>query len=108
MSTSPTCALPVAITMGDPAGIGPEIILKAFAQSPELTQGCCVFGDLPTLEKQLSLLAPLLIRRLAFLPITDLAQVGPSLGPQIPVIQCGESAPIAMGHVSAQAGAMAA
>ena len=94
--------------MGDPAGIGPEIILKAFAQSPELTQGCCVFGDLPTLQKQLSLLAPVLPRYLACLPITDVTQVGRSLGHQIPVIQCGESAQIAMGQVSAQAGAMAA
>jgi len=98
----------VAITMGDPAGIGPEIILKAFAQSPELTHACCVFGDLPTLQKQLSLLAPLLPRHLECLPITDLAQVGQSLDYQMPVIQCGDSAQIAMGQISAQAGAMAA
>ena len=108
MSTLQSSALPVAITMGDPAGIGPEIILKAFAQAPELTQGCCVFGDLPTLQKQLSLLAPLLPRHLECLPITDVTQVGHSLDHQIPVIQCGESAQIAMGQVSAQAGAMAA
>ena len=108
MSTLQSSALPVAITMGDPAGIGPEIILKAFAQSPELTQGCCVFGDLPTLQKQLSLLAPLLPRHLECLPITDVTQVGHSLDHQIPVIQCGESSQIAMGQVSAQAGAMAA
>ena len=108
MSISQSSALPVAITMGDPAGIGPEIILKAFAQSPELTQGCCVFGDLPTLQKQLSLLAPLLPRHLEYLPITDVTQVGQSLDHHIPVIQCGESAQIAMGQVSAQAGAMAA
>jgi 4-hydroxythreonine-4-phosphate dehydrogenase len=110
-STSTTLldsALPVAITMGDPAGIGPEIILKAFAQSPELTHACCVFGDLPTLQKQLSLLAPLLPRHLECLPITDLAQVGQSLDYQMPVIQCGDSAQIAMGQISAQAGAMAA
>ena len=108
MSTLQSSALPVAITMGDPAGIGPEIILKAFAQAPELTQGCCVFGDLPTLQKQLSLLAHLLPRHLECLPITDVTQVGQSLDHQIPVIQCGESAQIAMGQVSAQAGAMAA
>ena len=108
MSTLQSSALPVAITMGDPAGIGPEIILKAFAQAPELTQGCCVFGDLPTLQKQLSLLAPLLPRHLECLPITDVTQVGHSLDHQIPVIQCGESSQIAMGQVSAQAGAMAA
>ena len=26
---------PIAITMGDPAGIGPEIILRALARAPE-------------------------------------------------------------------------
>jgi 4-hydroxythreonine-4-phosphate dehydrogenase len=108
MSNLQSSALPVAISMGDPAGIGPEIILKAFAQSPELTQGCCVFGDLPTLQKQLSVLAPLLPRHLECLLITDVAQVGQSLHHQLPVIQCGESVQIAIGQVSVQAGAMAA
>ncbi|RYF75564.1 MAG: 4-hydroxythreonine-4-phosphate dehydrogenase PdxA, partial [Comamonadaceae bacterium] len=37
--------LPIAITLGDPAGIGPEIIAKAFRDAPELTQGCFVAGD---------------------------------------------------------------
>ena len=36
---------PIAITMGDPAGIGPEIIAKAFRDSPEDTHGCFVAGD---------------------------------------------------------------
>ena len=41
--------LPIAITMGDPSGIGPEIIVKAFLQEPELTQNCFVVGDVATL-----------------------------------------------------------
>jgi len=98
----------VAITMGDPAGIGPEIIIKAFALSPELTQACCVFGDVPTLQNQLTQLAPLLPRRLECVAVRDVAQAGQSLSHQLPVIQCGESQVIAMGQVSAQAGAMAA
>ena len=36
---------PLAITLGDAAGIGPEIILKAFRDAPELMQGCFVAGD---------------------------------------------------------------
>ena len=44
-----TPTLPIAITMGDPAGIGPEIIVKAFLQEPELTQNCFVVGDVATL-----------------------------------------------------------
>jgi 4-hydroxythreonine-4-phosphate dehydrogenase len=43
--------LPIAITMGDPAGIGPEIIVKAFADAPELTQGCFVVGDVAVLRR---------------------------------------------------------
>jgi len=59
MGTLKSRSQPVAITMGDPAGIGPEIIIKAFALSPELTQACCVFGDVPPLQNQLAQLAPL-------------------------------------------------
>ena len=36
--------------MGDPAGIGPEIIVKAFKQEPELTQNCFVVGDVAALQ----------------------------------------------------------
>ena len=43
--------LPIAITMGDPAGIGPEIIVKAFTQEPELTQNCFVVGDVAALQR---------------------------------------------------------
>ena len=46
-----TTSLPIAITMGDPAGIGPEIIIKAFTQEPELTQNCFVVGDLAAMQR---------------------------------------------------------
>jgi 4-hydroxythreonine-4-phosphate dehydrogenase len=42
---------PIAITMGDAAGIGPEIISKAFRDSPEQTRGCFVAGDLGTMRR---------------------------------------------------------
>ena len=42
---------PLAITMGDPAGIGPEIIAKAFWNEPALMVGCFVAGDLGTLRR---------------------------------------------------------
>lgn len=41
---------PIAITLGDPAGIGPEIIAKAFRDAPEATQGCFVAGDVGTVR----------------------------------------------------------
>ena len=40
--------LPIAITMGDAAGIGPEISAKAYQLQPELLQACIVWGDLAT------------------------------------------------------------
>ncbi|TXT39027.1 MAG: 4-hydroxythreonine-4-phosphate dehydrogenase, partial [Comamonadaceae bacterium] len=43
-------ALPIAITMGDGAGIGPEIIVKAFQDAPQDCLGCFVVGDVATLR----------------------------------------------------------
>jgi 4-hydroxythreonine-4-phosphate dehydrogenase len=42
---------PIAITMGDPAGIGPEIIAKAFRDSHDETAGCFVAGDIAVLRR---------------------------------------------------------
>jgi 4-hydroxythreonine-4-phosphate dehydrogenase len=46
----------IAITMGDPSGIGPEIIIKAL-QSPDVAQICVplVIGDTLALERAISL-----------------------------------------------------
>ncbi len=49
--------LPIAITLGDPAGIGPETIVKAFRDAPELTRGCFVVGDLATLRRAARIVA---------------------------------------------------
>lgn len=42
---------PIAITLGDPAGIGPEIIVKAFRDAPDATPGCFVAGDLAVMRR---------------------------------------------------------
>ncbi len=42
---------PIAITMGDAAGIGPEIIAKAFRDAGDVTRGCFVVGDMATLRR---------------------------------------------------------
>ena len=47
---------PIAITQGDPAGIGPEIIAKAFRDAPDLTHGCFVAGDVATMRRAASLI----------------------------------------------------
>ena len=42
---------PLAITLGDAAGIGPEIILKAFREAPEDLRDCFVVGDMAVLRR---------------------------------------------------------
>lgn len=42
---------PLAITQGDPAGIGPEIVAKAFRDAPADLVGCFVVGDVATLRR---------------------------------------------------------
>ena len=41
----------IAITQGDSAGIGPEIIAKAFRDAPEDLRGCFVVGEVATLRR---------------------------------------------------------
>ena len=48
----------IAITMGDAAGIGPEIIAKAFLTEPEMMRGCFVVGDLATVRRATQLVSP--------------------------------------------------
>ena len=64
--TLPSTALPIAITMGDAAGIGPEIIVKLFAQG--LPHPTIVYGDagvLQTTAKRLALHDAVKVRTLA-------------------------------------------
>ena len=100
---------PIAITLGDPAGIGPEIIAKAFRDAPELTKGCFVAGDVGTMRRASQFLAS--VGQIG-LPVALLHS--PSQAPDmppccIPVIQVDPPVlPIALGRTSAAAGAMAA
>ena len=48
---------PILITMGDAAGIGPEIIVKAFADSPADLADCVVLGDVAVLRRASALIA---------------------------------------------------
>ena len=101
-------SLPLAITLGDPAGIGPEIIAKAFRDAPELTRGSFVVGDLTTLRRACGIVCG----TGAALPVALIGTPQEALGvpPRcIPLLQVGEwPQPVAPGQVSAQAGRMAA
>lgn len=99
----------IAITQGDSAGIGPEIIAKAFRDHASELQGCFVAGDVATLRRAAqAITAP----GQAHLPVAVIAapQDAWAVPPRcIPVLQLPDMPPPApWGQVSAQAGAAAA
>lgn len=96
----------IALTLGDPCGIGPEIVLRAFAQAPEVTAGLVVVGDRGVLERQCALLhrqhGPMPI---ALQTVADPAQALRCEPGVVPVVQPGADLPeLAWGQVDARAG----
>jgi 4-hydroxythreonine-4-phosphate dehydrogenase len=96
--------LPLAITMGDPAGIGPEIIAKAFRDAPEVTAGCFVAGDVAALRRAAACVG-------GMLPVAQIGSPAEALQlpPRcMPVLQACASTPVEIGHISQVAGQAAA
>ena len=99
--------LPLLITMGDAAGIGPEIIAKAFRAAPFEMQGCVVVGDVATMRRAAALVAAPL--PLPVLQLESLAGALPLPPGCIPLLQkCALVAPLSFGQVSGLAGLAAA
>lgn len=103
-----TLQKPIAITLGDPAGIGPEIIAKAFRDAPEITRGCCVVGDVAVLRRA----AQLTSNGQIALPVVllDAAAEALDVPPRcLPVLQVGSIRELPrLGQLSAEAGRLAA
>jgi 4-hydroxythreonine-4-phosphate dehydrogenase len=100
---------PIAITLGDPAGIGPEIIVKSFRDAPGVTQGCFVAGDVETVRRAAQALAGSGSLALS-VALIDAPADAATLPPRcIPVLQAASSppSPIALGEISAAAGRIA-
>ncbi len=99
---------PLAITLGDAAGIGPEIIVKAFRDSPELTRGCFVVGGLAHLRRAAAVVAGSAVP----MPVAlvESAQEALDAPPRcIPLLQVGqEPSLVHWGQVQAAAGELAA
>lgn len=99
---------PLAITLGDPAGIGPEIIVKAFRDQAALLSRCFVAGDVPTMRRAMKWVCAAQVD----IPVVEIAALTelPDLPPRcIPVMQVVKTQPLVkMGQVSAEAGRMAA
>ena len=98
---------PMLITMGDAAGIGPEIIAKAFRDAPADLTDCVVVGDVATLRRAAALVAAPLALPVVLLDSLDAAG---SIPPNcIPALQkCELTTLVSIGMVSAQAGQAAA
>ena len=95
----------IAITLGDPAGIGPEIIAKAFRNAPDATRGAFVAGDVATMRRASQALAG---PGQPAWPVAAIETVAEAAGVPpggIPVLQViAPPANIVLGQISAEAG----
>ena len=97
---------PLAITLGDPAGIGPEIVVKAFRQAPDVMQGCFVAGNVACVRR-----ASAVLGEAVAWPIIAIDDPGEALRApprSISVLPVASGEPPAFGVVSAAGGRMAA
>jgi 4-hydroxythreonine-4-phosphate dehydrogenase len=98
---------PIAITMGDAAGIGPEIIAKAFRDHPRETRGCFVVGDTAAIRRGAAAVAGGVAIPIAIIESPGEAHDAPPRC--IPVLPAVRLDPLpAYGSVSAAAGRAAA
>jgi 4-hydroxythreonine-4-phosphate dehydrogenase len=99
---------PIAITLGDPAGIGPEIIAKAFRDGGEAMRGCFVAGDLACLRRG----AGFIEAGQCGLPVALIETAGEALHVPpgcLPLLQVVAPQPLPpVGEISAAAGRIAA
>jgi 4-hydroxythreonine-4-phosphate dehydrogenase len=92
--------MPLAITMGDPAGIGPEIIARLYCE--QTISNAVVLGDAETMRRAMALVGG----SVAITPVESAAQPVPK--GHLAVLGTGAAlGPIQPGMVSAEAGAAA-
>ena len=91
-------ALPVAVTMGDPAGIGPDIIIAAWRIVRERgLPRFVVYGDPEVFAGRAAALGA----ELALLPLAAPVVSAPGAGPELPIISVGPAGPVVAGQPSA-------
>jgi 4-hydroxythreonine-4-phosphate dehydrogenase len=106
---TPRQTQPIAITMGDAAGIGPEIIVKAFQMAPLEAAACFVVGDVATLRRAAKVVAgsgvplPMAVLNKA----QEALRCPPKCVPVLQLEAIAASEPVPFGQLSARAGQMA-
>ena len=102
----PELTRPIAITPGDPCGIGPEIIARAWCISPEVTRGCFVAGDVGLMRRAMAL-----VHKGPSFPVCRIESPAQALQLPtrcLPVWQVGPVAPVLpWGLIDARAGQLA-
>ncbi len=104
---------PVLLSMGDPAGVGPEIALKALQERPDLRAKLVLAGDLTTLRQALACLladASSAHQALVLAEVSSLADWHQVPSACVAVVQACEPLPkaVQLGQVSVAAGRAAA
>lgn len=100
---------PIAITQGDAAGIGPELIAKIFLGTPDTLKNCVVVGDAAVMQRALQVFSDAGGARVPVVVLNHVAQLSAVAPGSLPVLQVGAfAAPPVWGVVSAAAGRQAA
>jgi 4-hydroxythreonine-4-phosphate dehydrogenase len=95
---------PLLLTMGDAAGVGPELIAMLFRDHPGLAERCVVVGDAAALARASACVGSTLLPT----PLAELAAWAPAQG-GMPLVQATPATvPPAWGVISAVAGRAAA
>ncbi|MFP5476456.1 MAG: 4-hydroxythreonine-4-phosphate dehydrogenase PdxA [Gammaproteobacteria bacterium] len=102
---APDASSVLALTQGDPAGIGPEIIVRAWQEAPDALRHCFVAGDVAVMRRAARLMAG--PQGLAW-PVAQIERPADAwaMPPRcIPVLQVGASlVPPDYGRITAEAG----
>ena len=97
---------PIVLTPGDPCGIGPETIARAWCDEPALVHGCFVAGDVGVMRRAAALVSqdvPLAVTEIEAASEAQLVPAG-----CLPVLQVVDPPPeLPWGVVDARAGQMA-
>jgi 4-hydroxythreonine-4-phosphate dehydrogenase len=105
LSTAPI-QRPIVLTPGDPCGIGPEIVARAWCLAPDLTQGCFVAGDVGLMRRAMAL-----VQTTPTFPVCEIESAAEALHvpPRcLPVLQVVPQAPVLpWGQIDARAGRLA-
>lgn len=92
-------ALPLALTMGDPAGIGPELALKAWmARDANSLSAFCVYGCVNTLRERATLLG----LSVPVATISHASEAGRVFATALPVLDLPVAEIVAVGQPSAR------